>query len=97
MLACKLEQGRRADDEADEDGCEAPGADQFVPEDEVVETVPFFGFYAADDGVLRPLGWDGFAEGDGDGEPGLSTFRVDFGVDEAGFVPGVGALGDVLG
>lgn len=89
MLACKLEQGRRADDEADEDG--------YVPEDEVVETVPFFGFYAADDGVLRPLGWDGFAEGDGDGEPGLSTFRVDFGVDEAGFVPGVGALGDVLG
>lgn len=62
-----------------------------------MEPVPFLRRDIADDGVFGPLGRDGFAEGDGDEEAGLGAFGVDFGVDAAGFIPGVSVLFDVLG
>jgi hypothetical protein len=62
-----------------------------------VETVPVLRCDVADDGVLGPLWRDRFAEGNGEKESGGGAFGVDFGVDAAGFVPGVGMLGYVLG
>jgi hypothetical protein len=62
-----------------------------------VESVPVLRRDIADDGVLGPLRRNRFAKSDGDEEAGRGAFSVDFGIDAASFVPGVGMLRDVLG
>jgi hypothetical protein len=61
-----------------------------------MEAVPVFGRDVADDAVLGPLWGYGFPERNRNEEAGFGTFCVNGWVDGAGFVPGVGVLGDVL-
>ena len=83
--------------ETDKDAGYTPAAHEFIPEHEVMKSIPFFGFDAPDNGIVGPFFGNGFSGCDGDEEAGFGAFLVEFWGDGAFFEPFVGVGGYVLG
>jgi hypothetical protein len=80
----------------DENGCYRPCADQFVPEDKVMEAIPVLWGDTCGDGVVGVLRGNGLAEGDGDQQASGGAFGIYCWVNGAGINPVLTKGSDVL-